>query len=209
MNCYLETSMFRKEWGGLHWKLSGHRCRQTGTLASHVVSSFSVFFFFFLREELFLGQGISIFFLYSASATFIPPEGFSHLPQENYFSPQKAQNSEWPTVHLFTGHIYWASGCAGLSTSAGDTAWTGYIPGFRELCPLIGSGPGSMRPKSAGCEGSGSRVCHLPSPLELETGVYSQGSEARGTDLLPWSLGWRWWFRPGFHWIDLPNPNEA
>lgn len=94
-----------------------------------------LFFFLLLERRAFSGSGNLIFFLYSASVTFIPPEGFSHLPQENYFSPQKAQNSEWHTVHLFTGHIYWASGCPGHSTSAGDMAWTGYTPGFRELCP--------------------------------------------------------------------------
>lgn len=54
----------------------------------------------------------------------------------------------------------------------------GALPSWKNLEQVIGnSPPGSMRPKSAGCEGSGSCVSHLPSPLELEMGVYSQGTE--------------------------------
>lgn len=66
--------------------MSGHGYRQTGTLASHVVSSFSPSFsFFFVRKELFLGQRISFFFFIQL-LPHLSPLRASHISRKKIIS---------------------------------------------------------------------------------------------------------------------------
>lgn len=116
MNCYLETCICRKEWGRLNLETITTQMqadRDTGYLCG----LFFFFSFFSPPEKSFFWVSDSQFFvLYSASATFIPPQRFPHLPQENYFSPCCLE--QWVAcggAFIHSAHIYWASVCAGHS----------------------------------------------------------------------------------------------
>ena len=132
MNCYLEARRCRKEWGRLHLETVATQM-QTGTLASHVVFSF----FFFPQEKSFFWVRDSPFFFscYSASATFIPPQGFPHLLQENYVSPRCLE--QWVAcggAFIHSVHVYYLCVLA-APQGRGAQLWMRCGPGLRELCP--------------------------------------------------------------------------
>ena len=192
MNCYLEARRCRKEWGRLHLETVATQM-QTGTLASHVVFSF---FFFPSREELFLGQGFSVFFFLLFSFCHIYPT--SGLPT----SPTRklCQSTLFRTVSGMWWGIYSLSACllplcAGRSSRAGGTAVNEMRPRPQGALPsrkadpreqMVGSGLRSVRPTKTLDVSLVPNASYPFSPLGFETGESARKVfKASGTDLSP------------------------
>lgn len=161
---------------GVRW-VSSRNCQDTGTgRQGHWLVMWSLLFhllfpsssweksFFWVRE--------SHFFSLFSFCHIYPHWGLLTSPARKLFRSTES-SEQWVAHGAF---IYWAHllsiwVCWPLHKSWGHgmnrihPRLQGALPSRKNLEQVIGSGLGSLRPESAVCEGSGSPVCHLPSPL--------------------------------------------
>lgn len=140
-----------------------------------------------MREELFLGQRISIFFFFIQFLPHLSPLRASHISRKKIISVHRKLRTVSSTrcIYLlctFIEHLgvlatpqVLGTRCEQDASQASGSSALEEEPGARDW-----KWPGVCEVGKCGMWGSDSPVCHLPYPLGRKTGAYSQGPEGHG-----------------------------